>query len=380
MASTIILTLTNDTWVAAGATFNAQRQNIINGLDSAGVEANGWDAVARPAIPVGNVVRTSDTVVTITMPAVPGYNITSTETITATVPASALVTSAVAVVADPVFAIVSLIETAALSGTITNDTELDIRNGGATIVLTLNNVQWEAAVGADNAQTQALIDGIDSAQAEGTGWDAVVKAGLTFANVVRTSDTVVTITLPAFPGYNITANETITATIPASALDFPDAIIATPTFDIIFLAESAAVTGTVTDDDEQDIRDGGSTLVLTLTNVEWEANVGADNAQTQDLINGLDSAQAEGTGWDAVVKAGLTFANVVRTSETVVTITLPAFPGYFISDDETITVTIPASALDLPVSIIASPSFLIVNIPPAAGGSVAFAQRELLLL
>ena len=29
----IILTLTGDTWVAAGATFDAQRQAIINGLD-----------------------------------------------------------------------------------------------------------------------------------------------------------------------------------------------------------------------------------------------------------------------------------------------------------------------------------------------------------
>ena len=29
---TIVLTLTNDTWVASGATFDAQRQNIIDGL------------------------------------------------------------------------------------------------------------------------------------------------------------------------------------------------------------------------------------------------------------------------------------------------------------------------------------------------------------
>ena len=232
IGSTIILALTNDTWVAAGGTFNAQRQNIIDGIDSAQSEANGWDAVARPAIPVGNVVRTNATTVTITMPAVPGYNITANETVEATVPASALVTSGIAVIATPTFGITSLIESAALSGTVTDDTEQDIRNGGSTIILTLTNAQWEADVGADNAQTQALIDGIDSAQAEPTGWDAVVKAGLTFADVARTNNTVVTITLPAFPTYDITGDETVTVIIPASALDFPDALTASPTFSI----------------------------------------------------------------------------------------------------------------------------------------------------
>jgi hypothetical protein len=50
--------------------------------------------------------------------------------------------------------------------------------------------------------------------------------------VVRTSDTVVTITLPAFGTYNITAGETITVTVPATAVT-GDAIVATPTFDIL---------------------------------------------------------------------------------------------------------------------------------------------------
>ncbi|MFQ6030871.1 MAG: hypothetical protein ACE5Q6_25680, partial [Dehalococcoidia bacterium] len=228
--STIVLTLTNDTWVAAGAAFDAQRQNIIDGLLSAQGEANGWNSVARPAIPVGNVVRSSDTVVTITMPSVPGYNITTTETITATIPASALVSSTGPLVADPPFAVSFLNETAAVGGTVTNDTEQDIRGGGSTIVITLTNVRWEVNVGGDNPQTQAVIDGIDSAQVEPTGWDAVVKAGLTFSDVVRTSDFVVTITLPAFPAYNISQDETITVTIPASALDFPDPIVASPSF------------------------------------------------------------------------------------------------------------------------------------------------------
>ncbi len=80
--------------------------------------------------------------------------------------------------------------------------------------------------------TTALIAGIDSAQGEPLGWDAVVKTGLTFSDVTRTSATVVTVTLPAFATYEITTAETITVTVPASAVASAGPITATPTFNI----------------------------------------------------------------------------------------------------------------------------------------------------
>ena len=102
---TIILTLTGDTWVAAGATFDAQRQNVIDGLDSAQTETLGWNNEVRDKEVVTSVARTSDTVVTITLTAGAAYDITAQETITATIPATALVTSASAVVAAPTFTV-----------------------------------------------------------------------------------------------------------------------------------------------------------------------------------------------------------------------------------------------------------------------------------
>ena len=99
---TIILTLTDDTWVASGATFDAQRQNILDGLVSNKNEATGFNAMA---FAVGNVVRTSNTVVTITLGAEATYNIVQTETITCTVPASALVTSDVPLISSVRFTI-----------------------------------------------------------------------------------------------------------------------------------------------------------------------------------------------------------------------------------------------------------------------------------
>ena len=111
-----------------------------------------------------------------------------------------------------------------------------IRSTGGTLVLTLTDDTWDATVGADNAITTALIAGLDGDGVDATDWNDVVQAGLTFSDVARTSETVVTITLPAFAGYDITADETITVTIPASALvQATSAVLASPTFDVTFV-------------------------------------------------------------------------------------------------------------------------------------------------
>ncbi|MFQ6031011.1 MAG: hypothetical protein ACE5Q6_26395, partial [Dehalococcoidia bacterium] len=126
--------------------------------------------------------------------------------------------------------------TAALSGTVTDDDESDIRLGGSTIILTLTNATWVAAGAPFDAQRQGIIDGLDSGQSEPTGWDAVLRPAIPVGNVVRTSDTVVTITLPVEADYRITENELVTATIPASATSAGAPIGATPSFTITNLA------------------------------------------------------------------------------------------------------------------------------------------------
>lgn len=126
------------------------------------------------------------------------------------------------------------IRRATLSGTVTASiTEADIVTGGKTIILTLTGDTWIAAGALSfDLVRQDIIDGLDSAQSELLGWDNVVKALQNVTGVVRTSDTVVTITLDAQATYDITATETITATVPASALTGAVAIVATPTFTV----------------------------------------------------------------------------------------------------------------------------------------------------
>lgn len=120
----------------------------------------------------------------------------------------------------------------ALSGTIIGANEADIVAGGKTIILTLTGDTWVAAGATFDAQRANIIAGLDSAQSELLGWDNTVKVLQGVAGVVRTSNTVVTITLDARPTYSITANETITATVPASALTGGVALVASPTFTV----------------------------------------------------------------------------------------------------------------------------------------------------
>jgi hypothetical protein len=88
---TIIITLVSDTWVvAAGGLFDNQRQNIIDNILSSGEFVTGWNETVLPNIPVTDVVRTSDTVVTITLTARPEYSITDLETISVLVPGTAV--------------------------------------------------------------------------------------------------------------------------------------------------------------------------------------------------------------------------------------------------------------------------------------------------
>lgn len=128
--------------------------------------------------------------------------------------------------------------TCALTGTVTTAIEADIVAGGKTIILTLTNDTWVTSGATFDGQRANIIAGLTSAQSELLGWNNVVKALQGVSGVVRTSDTVVTITLDAQITYQITAPETITVTVPSTALTGAVALVASPTFDIALSAVS----------------------------------------------------------------------------------------------------------------------------------------------
>ena len=87
---------------------------------------------------------------------------------------------------------------------------------------------------------QAIIDGLTSDGSEATGWNNIVRDALAVGTVERTSDTVVTITLPAFPAYDISADESVTATIPTIALNNGCNVVASPLLGLQFIEDQLA--------------------------------------------------------------------------------------------------------------------------------------------
>lgn len=124
---------------------------------------------------------------------------------------------------------------ATISGTITiGVTETDIVTGGKTLIITLSGDTWiDAGVSSFDLQRDEILAGIISAQSETFGWNNIVKPFQSLAGVVRTNNTVVTITWDAFATYNISNSEIISVTVPQTALKkAKTALPASPTFTI----------------------------------------------------------------------------------------------------------------------------------------------------
>lgn len=232
---TIIIDLTNDAWVAAGAAFNAIRQDIIDGLDASTTPTNGWNNEVRDKEVVTAVTRTSNTRVTITLSAASAYSVGIDEVITVTVPASALTTSGSPVTATPDITLTkdpgSVVVT--LGGTaVTTLVENNLVNGGETLFIDLLDDTWVAAGATFDAQRQNIIDGLDAASSPANGWNIRIRDAEVVTAVVRTSDTRVTVTFTAAAAYDIASQETITVTVPSTALASGDTPAANPTFTV----------------------------------------------------------------------------------------------------------------------------------------------------
>ena len=99
-----------------------------------------------------------------------------------------------------------------------------------------------------------------------------------------------------------------------------------PRLVVTYTTPSAAITGTIGDGaTEQEVRDGGGTILVTLTDDTWVAAGATFDAQRQAVIDGLDAATTPTTGWNNEVRDSIGVASVVRTSDTLATITLTAW-------------------------------------------------------
>lgn len=221
---TIILTLTNGTWAAAGTVFDALRQSFLDALTSSSSGTFSFRTAVAAICAVTDVVRTSSTVVTITLDAAATYGIVADDTVTVRVPANTVVNSnsatikaAITPVTAPTFVVTAATPTVAITGTIVagGALESEIVTGGQTAILTVTGAQIASSGAVFNALRQGIINGFTGNHAETHSWNADIKGTAAVTAVVRTSSTIVTYTTPATATYSITTtNEVVTVVIP----------------------------------------------------------------------------------------------------------------------------------------------------------------------
>ncbi len=155
---------------------------------------------------------------------------------------------------------------------------------------------------------------------------------------------------------------------------------ATQLLRVALRGSSATVTGTaLANIDEADVVAGGKTIIITLVGVEtWKAAGTApvgDEVDSQAIIDGLDSNKGDTFGWNNEVRDKEVTSAITRDSATQITILLTAQAAYDLTSgpDETITVTVPAAAVNGSAAITATPTFTV------AIDSAAFTPRLALL-
>jgi len=360
----------------------------------------GWNSIVRGTLPAEAVTLDRATQqITITFPSYPTYEIDSPETITLTLPSSS-VRSGSRVFVAPAFRIRASSGAVLVSGrALERLTEEDLRMAAAgtlTFELTTVNDTWDAFVGhryVNPAATEALLSGVRSSSNEPNGWNAVVAPRLQKLNVRREQTTVVTVTLPTCPTYDISVPETISVSIPGAALEAGQRVLASPSFVVIATAgraefgivtdASSGLTGTTLT--EAHVRSiSPAQIMLRLFNDEFAGTLGMRTGAdvTMSLFAGLISSDAahgpEDRGWSAVVRPSLVYSDLRRVDATTVVITLPALPAYHIDAPETLTAYIPGAALVSGEPIVATPSVVIEALPGVATlhGPLLFDTRE----
>lgn len=379
---TLRMTLSDNTWANDFGANLARETALLNGF-TASTDLTAWNKVKTAILLAdSNFVLSTTSVandtLTVKIPITSDYSISADQLVTVMVPSTVLTNNyplsnqlTFTITADPAVAV---------SGTLVNGaTEMDIVNGGKTIVATLTNAKWDPSVTIDKTKREQLVDNllngaVGIVPADQSAWITddipIIKAGATYE--LSSDHSAVTITLPPVPAFNISGTITITSQVPSgSALIVPSAGLAytgtgSLSFTIVPVNNQSAYI-TVPSVTESDIVTGGKTLIITLGNDFWAQDVVSTPSTLDALIAGI-TPTATGTSW-ANVQNTIKATNVTRVSNTKLSITLPPVFNYSIDQDQTINVNIPKVALATSTGAISAGSFTVQAVTATLSGT-----------
>ena len=282
----------------------------------------------------------------------------------------------------------------------------ELRARSHSLQLVLSGGEWALDAGrpghaAYDALSRALVGPQDVGLAAGSsGWQRAAS-GLLRAS--RDNATHLTLTIPPLPAYRIDAPETVHVTVPSAALLNHHLALeyGLGSFVVRATAGSATLAGDLLHSNSSTRRDppsvAGRSLEVRLLADTWAAALASDDALRRVVVMGMRSAQAEVSGWNAIldfelarngdvtradpansslsiqVPIGLGNLTLQVLDATTLRLTLPTFGpaiAYAIREPEAIEVTIPAAALtSASEAVVATPAVRL----EAAGGSATVA-------
>ena len=120
--------------------------------------------------------------------------------------------------------------------------------------------------------------------------------------------------------------------MPADAVQSSQPVPVVPTFVIRAAAGGLSVSGGLVNASDELSVVGVHTqeLTLTLDGSSWAAGIGADEAETLQVLRAIVAQTHEAAGWNAVVRPALRARDLVRLSDTQLRISLPQIGRYSI--------------------------------------------------
>ena len=355
-AHVLDMTLVGDTWLPGVGLDGAESSALLSGLASTQSETGGWRAVVAPMLSSTDLLRLDDQTVRLTIPQIAGYDIAAPETLRLTVPQGATFARSVLTAPESI-----TFEPSAGTGrfggdlmTLGNDASIQDAST-LSLVLTLTSDLWSTDI-ETYANMQALLSGIYSLQGEEQGWNAIVqKRLLQQPAITRVSDTIISIAIPSVVDYDISAPETIVATIPKHVLESGQS----PYFPLPFLvypatprAELSLGSGSIDQAiPEYELQTSAPVVLqVSLAGTTFSRHLGQETSEgvvaTLSVLHGLKpTTTAEPNGWATTVSPRFSVSDLTVVGPTQLNISVRQAGSYRLNAMERIQLTIPANAV-----------------------------------
>ena len=427
--SELLVTVAGDKWIKAlgekTAEGTAAARMFLEGLSSP-TNGSSWMGVLRPTL-LGEfdkktnvtegeelttgydwLTRVSNDTLAIAIPRLPNYDVLLPEQIDLRI-GNSLVMSNWTLLLPEALIIVPTPGSATMSGSALynlseaelafNRTVLDL-----SLIISLRADSWLKAVEQDPTVAAQLFAGIKSDQHEKYGWNNVVQQGLHKGLVERLDDVTLSLSIPMFEDYSITAPEVLRVNLPAVALKSNQTIAATPSIRIPATPGTAQLYGPFVNGpngycNASSCEFAPSTELrvryrpdltefnISLRNDSFIDGVGERDLNWQKVLSrrllaGIAPSGrwgAEPDGWKSVVQPALLAADpppLLRIDAMTLAVAVPAAALYDVIAPESLTLYIDGTLLKTEAQIIAEPKVVVRPTPGVAAlsGSLLCAE------